>query len=57
MTEFCRYSQRCLQEYLGRCKYAGKGKKEYYPNEKLHDIYLEKFEAYKRIYPAVKSIF
>lgn len=34
-----------------------KKKKQFYPNEKLHELYLEKFEIYKRIYPAVKSIF
>jgi len=33
-----------------------KKKKEFYPNEKLHELYLEKFGIYKRIYPAVKSI-
>lgn len=34
-----------------------KKKKEFYPDEKLHDIYTEKFQTYKRIYPAVKNIF
>ncbi len=34
-----------------------KKKKEFYPNEKLHEIYIDKFQTYKRIYPAVKSIF
>ena len=34
-----------------------KKKKEFYPDEKLHAIYMEKFQTYKRIYPAVKSIF
>ena len=34
-----------------------KKKKEFYPDEKLHEFYREKFETYKKIYPAVKSIF
>lgn len=34
-----------------------KKNKEFYPNEKLHGIYIDKFETYKRIYPAVKSIY
>lgn len=34
-----------------------KTKKEFYPNQTLHDIYMEKFQTYKKIYPAVKSIF
>jgi xylulokinase len=32
-------------------------KKEFYPDKKLHEIYIEKFQTYKKIYPAVKSIF
>ncbi|MGI6705965.1 MAG: FGGY-family carbohydrate kinase [Clostridia bacterium] len=31
-------------------------KKTFYPDEKLHRIYMEKFQTYKRIYPAVKDI-
>lgn len=34
-----------------------KVRKEFYPDEKLHALYKDKFEAYKKIYPAVKSIF
>ena len=34
-----------------------KTKREYYPNEKLHEIYMEKFQSYKKIYPAIKRIF
>jgi xylulokinase len=34
-----------------------KKKKEFYPDEKLHEIYAEKFQTYKRIYPAVKQIY
>ena len=34
-----------------------KKKKEFYPNDRLHEIYKEKFETYKRIYPAMKSIY
>lgn len=34
-----------------------KTKKEFYPDKKLHDIYMEKFQTYKKIYPAVKNIF
>jgi xylulokinase len=34
-----------------------KKKQEYYPDEKLHEKYMEKFQTYKRIYPAVKSIY
>lgn len=34
-----------------------KKKKEFYPDGKLHEMYKEKFETYKRIYPAVRSIF
>jgi len=34
-----------------------KVKKEYYPTETIHRIYQEKFEHYKKIYPAVKSIY
>lgn len=32
-------------------------KKEFYPNEKRHCYYQEKFETYKKIYPAIKTIF
>ena len=32
-------------------------KKEFYPDSKMHNIYLEKFQTYKKIYPAVKSIY
>lgn len=32
-------------------------KKVFYPDEKLHEIYRERFQTYKRIYPAVKTIF
>lgn len=32
-------------------------KKEFYPDEKLGAIYREKFEVYKRLYPAMKSIY
>ena len=28
----------------------------FYPDDRLHDQYLEKFETYKRMYPAVNSI-
>ena len=31
-------------------------RKEFYPDEKLHEIYMEKFQVYEKIYPAV-SIF
>jgi xylulokinase len=34
-----------------------KKKREFYPDEKLHEIYMEKFQTYKKIYPAVKNIF
>lgn len=34
-----------------------KKKKEFYPDDKLHEIYMEKYIKYKRIYPAVKSIY
>lgn len=34
-----------------------KKKKEFYPDKKLHEVYIEKFQTYKRIYPAVKNIF
>jgi xylulokinase len=34
-----------------------KKKKEFYPNPKNNEIYKEKFEIYKRIYPLVKKIF
>ncbi len=34
-----------------------KKKKEFYPDGKLHEMYREKYETYKRIYPAVRSIF
>ncbi len=32
-------------------------KKEYYPEPAIHSIYQEKFECYKKIYPAIKSIY
>lgn len=32
-------------------------KKQFYPDKKNHEIYMEKFQTYKKIYPAVKSIF
>lgn len=32
-------------------------KKEFYPNPKIHEIYMDRFKTYKRIYPAVKTIF
>jgi xylulokinase len=32
-------------------------KKVYYPDERLHEQYLEQFEIYKRLYPAVKQIY
>ncbi len=31
-------------------------KRYYYPDAKKHDIYMEKFQTYKRIYPATRSI-
>ncbi|NJD04754.1 MAG: hypothetical protein FIA99_19625 [Ruminiclostridium sp.] len=34
-----------------------KVKKEFYPDGRIHEIYKEKFETYKRIYPAIKNIF
>jgi len=34
-----------------------KKEEEFLPDNRLHEIYMEKFETYKRIYPAVKSIF
>lgn len=34
-----------------------KKKKEFYPDKKLNDIYNEKFETYKELYPAVKRIY
>jgi xylulokinase len=34
-----------------------KVKNEYHPDQELHQRYLEKFQTYKKIYPAVKSIF
>lgn len=34
-----------------------KKKKEFYPDDKLHQIYREKFETYKKIYPSVKNIY
>lgn len=34
-----------------------KKKKEFYPDKKLHEIYMDKFQTYKRIYPAMKSIY
>ncbi len=33
-----------------------KRRKEFHPNNDLNGIYAEKFETYKRIYPAVKNI-
>lgn len=33
-----------------------KVKKEFYPDDRMHSIYKEKFNTYKRIYPAVKSV-
>lgn len=33
-----------------------KVKKEFYPDEKLHQIYMEKYQTYKKIYPALKEI-
>jgi len=33
-----------------------KVKKEYYPDKKKNNIYLEKFEVYKKVYPALKDI-
>jgi len=32
-------------------------KKEFYPDDKLHQIYREKFETYKKIYPSIKNIY
>lgn len=32
-------------------------KKQFYPDQKIHELYKEKFDTYKKIYPAVKSIF
>lgn len=32
-------------------------KKEFYPDSKMYNIYREKFEIYKKIYPAMKSIY
>jgi len=34
-----------------------KTKKEFYPDKKLHEIYMEKFQTYKKIYPSVRRIF
>jgi len=34
-----------------------KKKEKFLPDNRLYEIYKEKFETYKRIYPAVKSIF
>lgn len=31
--------------------------KTYYPDDRLHEQYLDKFETYKKIYPAIKSIY
>lgn len=31
-------------------------KKSFYPDERIHRKYLDRFESYKRIYPAVKQI-
>jgi len=33
-----------------------KVKREFYPDEKIHGIYQEKYQNYKKIYPAVKGI-
>ena len=43
-----------IEEAVGKLV---KIKKDYYPNEKVHEIYMDKFQSYKRIYPAVKTIF
>ncbi len=32
-------------------------KKEFYPDERLHEIYMENFKTYKKIYPAMKRIY
>ena len=32
-------------------------KKVFYPDERLHEQYLDQFETYKRIYPAIKQIY
>jgi len=34
-----------------------KVKKEYFPDEKAHQAYREKFRTYKKIYPAFKSVY
>jgi xylulokinase len=33
-----------------------KKKREFVPDERIHAVYAEKFETYKRIYPAMRSI-
>jgi Sugar (pentulose and hexulose) kinases len=32
-------------------------KREYHPDPKMHELYMERYLTYKRIYPAVKQIF
>lgn len=34
-----------------------KVKEEFYPDPKMHEIYMNRFKTYKRLYPATKAIF
>ncbi|HHW47262.1 MAG TPA: hypothetical protein GXX14_01425 [Clostridiaceae bacterium] len=34
-----------------------KPRKEFYPDEKIHSIYMEKYEKYKKVYDAVRVLF
>ncbi len=43
-----------IEDAVGKLVKKGK---EFEPDRKLNEIYQEKFETYKRIYPAVKGIF
>jgi xylulokinase len=46
-----------FNSYEAAVKQLVKVKREYYPDHKRREIYLERFERYKRMYSAVKGIY